>query len=80
MNRKVLTATMHNQSNYIPGVGDVGRTLPSGTKTFDNLSMSVSAIGLFVKYNYKGVPMETLFPLAAVALLSLAPEAEHKEE
>lgn len=75
MSRKVLSASMHNQSNYIPGVGDVGRTLPSTAKTLTNLELFVSTLGLHAKYkNAAGVNMETLFPLAAVALLNLAPE------
>jgi len=72
MNYKVLTATLHSQTNYIPLVGDLGKSLPSGTKTMDNLEMSVSEVGLLVKYKHKGVAHTNLFPLAAVALMTLA--------
>ena len=76
MTRKVKFATMHNQTNHLPEIGDFGKHLPSKTKTMENLSMEISALGLHVRFSYKGIKHEMLFPSAAVALMTLEPEAE----
>jgi hypothetical protein len=74
MNRKVLHASLHKTSNHVPVVGELGHTFPTQGKTLDNLHMWVSEHGLHLKYAYKGQKLETMFPLAAVSVLSLAPE------
>jgi hypothetical protein len=74
--KKVIHASFHSNSNYIPGVGDVGRTLPAANKTLTGLEMSVSQIGLLASYAFNGIKHVTLFPLAAVAFMSLDPKDE----
>lgn len=71
MTKKVLAATMHSQSNYLPGVGDIGKSLPSSSKVLENLDMSISELGLGVKFSYKGLKHSVLFPVAAVQFMSL---------
>lgn len=74
MTRKVVHASLHKTSNHAPHVGELGHTFPSQTKSLDGLTMSVSELGLHLKYTYKGHKIENLFPLAAVSLLTLEAE------
>lgn len=74
MNKTVIHAALHNKVNHIPGIGDIGHTFPSQNKTLEGLEMSISNLGLLLKYTYRGLEHTTLFPLAAVAIVSLANE------
>lgn len=76
MSRKVTHAALHKSSNHVPSVGEIGHTFPSNTKTLDGLEMSVSDLGLHIKYTYKGAKIENLFPLAAVSIMTLAAEVK----
>lgn len=73
MNRKVLYARFY-ESVYVPQIGEVGNTLPSPTKTLDNLHMTVTPIGLSVEGSHKGLRSEFLIPLASIKIMTLAPE------
>lgn len=73
MIRRVLYARTH-ASVYLPGVGELGNTFPSQSKTLDNLHMSVSEIGLSISFTYKGINKEGLIPSANVMAMELAPE------
>lgn len=81
MIRKVTHASFHNSSNFIPnGVGDIGKNLPSAKLNLEKLELTVSDLGLHAKYLFKGIKHENLFPMAAVALMTLAPEEGPSEK
>jgi hypothetical protein len=68
MSRKVTHAQFH-QSVFIKAAGNIGNSLPSGTKNY-NEEMSHTPEGLLIKIG----KIESLVPWANVIVCTYAPE------
>lgn len=80
MSRKVLNARLHTNL-FVQGAGQLGDTLPPGTKTLSKLEMELTAHeGLSVKFVAQGKPFEILIPAGNISMLNLAPEAPKEEK
>jgi hypothetical protein len=71
--REVVLFRAHNTIE-IPGIGNLGPVMPSGTKTLIDLSMKLDEGYVFAKFSYNKVPYELAFNTAGLAYIKLAPE------
>lgn len=69
MSKKVKFAKFH-AGLFLPGLGNIGDTLPSASKTLQNLSMTLVQEGLLI--SSKGV--DIIVPSANVVLMQLEEE------
>lgn len=70
-NRIVTYAKLHGGDAFIPGMGNVGSTLPPTNKAWD-LKMYYTPDGL--KLSVSGGKIEAMVPLANIQLVVFAPE------
>lgn len=71
MNKKVKHVLFRETSNFIPVVGDIGKHLPSQSKTLKNLSMHVSSVGVHINFDLNGKERAFLFPQSAIQFVEL---------
>lgn len=73
--REVSYLHLIDGATMVPGVGNIGNSLPSPTKTFV-LKMVQQAEGVYVNFNNSKA--EVLFPWPSIKLLVYKPEAALK--
>lgn len=78
-NRTVTYARLQTEA-YVVGAGGLGTVFPPLGKTFDNISMKTTDLGLSISFLYKGLKKELLIPYGNVVLMELAPEDKKKNE
>jgi hypothetical protein len=73
--RKVTYARLQTGA-YVTGAGELGSVFPTPNKTLENLSMSVSDLGLEIQFKYRGIEKHLLTPLANVIVAELAKDSK----
>lgn len=73
MNRKVKFVRLQSHVFHIPGLGELGTTLPPTNKVLENLDMTLTDSGLVVSLSYQGIKKEIFVPSANLILADLAP-------
>lgn len=79
MNKYVTFVKMHT-TTFIPGIGNIDATLPSQSKTFENLTMVTEAAGVVVSCRVGGRNKSFLIPYTQCQALELGEDvaSEHK--
>lgn len=74
-NSRIVKYAKVHEEIFIPGLGSLGTTLPSQSKTVKDLNMYTAVDGLVVKSG----SYEVLIPFANVVLMSLAPATSTRD-
>lgn len=71
--RKVSHAKFH-QTVYVPGVGEIGSTLPSANKNYPGLDMATDGITLRASFRTNSGSISVEIPCANIISMVMIPE------